>query len=149
MTENNEILLRRIGELEKIISTLTKQVKEYKVLVEEKELKDARKDYKDRLFKFIFGNPENRQWTLSLYNAVGGTNYTDPEEIQFNTIGDAVYMRMKNDISFIIAFEMNLWEHQSTFNPNMPMRFFIYAGRLYEKYILTSDYYQYSSTRCF
>lgn len=146
MTENNEILLRRIGELEKIISTLTKQVKEYKVLVEEKELKDARKDYKDRLFKFIFGNPENRQWTLSLYNAVGGTNYTDPEEIQFNTIGDAVYMRMKNDISFIIAFEMNLWEHQSTFNPNMPMRFFIYAGRLYEKYILTSDYYQYSST---
>lgn len=79
-------------------------------------------------FEFIFGNPENRQWTLSLYNAVGGTNYTDPDEIQFNTIGDAVYMRMKNDISFIIAFEMNLWEHQSTFNPNMPMRFFIYAG---------------------
>ena len=55
-------------------------------------------------------------------------------------------MRMKNDVSFIIAFEMNLWEHQSSYNPNMPMRFFIYGGRLYEKYIATSDYYQYSST---
>lgn len=27
----------------------------------------------------------------------------------------------------------------------MPMRFFIYGGRLYEKYIAASDYYQYSS----
>jgi hypothetical protein len=53
---------------------------------------------------------------------------------------------MKNDVSFIVAFEMNLWEHQSSFNPNMPMRFFIYGGRLYEKYIESSDYYQYSST---
>lgn len=55
-------------------------------------------------------------------------------------------MGMKNDVSFIIMSEMNLWEHQSTFNPNMPMRFFIYAGRLYEKYIEGSDYYPYSST---
>ena len=84
--------------------------------------KDAKKDYKDRLFKFIFGNPENKQWTLSLYNAINGTDYTNPDDIQFNTIGDAVYMRMKNDISFIVAFEMDLWEHQSSFNPNMPMR---------------------------
>ena len=53
--------------------------------------------------------------------------------------------RVCDDVSFIVAFEMNLWEHQSTFNPNMPMRFFIYAGRLYEKYITTSEYYQYSS----
>ena len=35
---------------------------------------------------------------------------------------------MRNDISFIVAFEMDLWEHQSTFNPNMPMRFFIMPG---------------------
>jgi hypothetical protein len=55
-------------------------------------------------------------------------------------------MRMKNDVSFIVSFEMNLWEHQSTYNPNMPMRFFIYGGRLYEKYIASSDYYEYSSS---
>ena len=140
-----EILRRKIEEMEETISGLTKQNEEYRILIKDNGLKDAKKDYKDRLFKFIFGNPENKQWTLSLYNAINGTDYTNPDDIQFNTIGDAVYMRMKNDISFIVAFEMDLWEHQSSFNPNMPMRFFIYGGRLYEKYIAASDYYQYSS----
>ena len=135
-------LQQQIEELKEQNSLLEKQIEEYAVL----DRKDAKKDYKDRLFKFIFGNPENRKWTLSLYNAVNGTDYSNADEILFNTIADAVYMRMKNDVSFIIAFEMNLWEHQSTFNPNMPMRFFIYGGRLYEKYMATSDYYQYSSS---
>ena len=103
-------------------------------------------EHKDRVFKFLFGNPENKHWTLSLYNAVNGSNYSDPEEIQFNTIEDAVYLGMKNDVSFIILNELNLWEHQSTFNPNMPMRFFLYAAKLYEKYIASSEYYAYSST---
>lgn len=140
-----EILRRKIEEMEETISGLTKQNEEYKNFIKDNGLKDAKKDYKDRLFKFIFGNAENKQWTLSLYNAINGTNYTNPDDIRFNTIGDAVYMRMKNDVSFIVAFEMDLWEHQSSFNPNMPMRFFIYGGRLYEKYIAASDYYPYSS----
>ncbi len=54
-------------------------------------------------------------------------------------------MKMRNDASFIIYFEMNLWEHQSTYNPNMPMRFRRYGTRLYEKYIATADYYEYST----
>ena len=102
-------------------------------------------EHKDRVFKFLFGNPENKHWTLSLYNAVNGSSYGDPEAIQFNTIEDAVYLGMKNDASFIILNELNLWEHQSTFNPNMPMRFFLYAAKLYEKYIASSEYYAYSS----
>ena len=103
-------------------------------------------EYKDRVFKFLFGNPGNREWTLELYNAINGSNYKNAQDIQFNTIEDAVYLGMKNDVSFIIMNELNLWEHQSTYNPNMPMRFFIYAAKLYEKYISNSDYYQYSST---
>ena len=103
-------------------------------------------EYKDRVFKFLFGNPGNREWTLELYNAINGSNYKNAQDIQFNTIEDAVYLGMKNDVSFIILNELNLWEHQSTYNPNMPMRFFIYAAKLYEKYISNSDYYQYSST---
>ncbi|MBR1437712.1 MAG: hypothetical protein IJ587_04170 [Synergistaceae bacterium] len=103
-------------------------------------------EHKDRVFKFLFGNHENREWTLALYNAVNGSNYEDPDDIQFNTIEDAIYLGMKNDISFIVLSELNLWEHQSTYNPNMPMRFFLYAAKLYEKYIANSDYYPYSST---
>jgi hypothetical protein len=106
---------------------------------------DVNREYKDRLFKFIFGNPANKVWTLSLYNAIRGSAYTDPEAISFNTIEDAVYMGMKNDVSFIISSDMELWEHQSTFNPNMPMRFLLYSGDLYDKYIKSSSYYEYSS----
>ena len=94
----------------------------------------ANREYKDRLFKFLFGNPENRQWTLSLNNAVNGTEYSDAADIVFNTIGNAVYRSMKNGVSFIIENTMNLYEQQSTYNPNMPMRYLIYLGRLYSKY---------------
>ena len=103
-------------------------------------------EHKDRLFKFLFGNSKNREWTLNLYNAINSSNYDNPDDIQLNTIEDAVYLGMKNDVSFIIMNELNLWEHQSSYNPNMPMRFFIYAAKLYEKYISNSDYYQYSSS---
>lgn len=103
-------------------------------------------EHKDRVFKFLFGNPANKQWTLALYNAVNGSSYDNPDDIEFNTIEDAVYLGMKNDVSFIIVDKLSLWEHQSSYNPNMPMRFFLYAGKLYEKYIANSDYYPYSST---
>lgn len=102
-------------------------------------------EHKDRVFKFLFGNPDNRAWTLALYNAINGSSYDNPNDIQFNTIDNAVYLGMRNDVSFIILNELHLWEHQSTYNPNMPMRFFIYAAKLYEKYIAGSDYYPYSS----
>ena len=106
------------------------------------------REYKDRLFKFIFGNPEKKEWTLSLYNAMNGSHYTDPEAITLNMIEDAVYMGMKNDVSFLIADTFNLYEHQSSFNPNMPMRFLIYAGMLYDKYTETNeDYHRYSSVQ--
>ena len=137
--------LRQFEELKQTVSVLKEQTNEFRQFAERRESARPQKEYKDRLFKFIFGNPENKQWTLSLYNAVNGTDYENPDEIRFNTIGDAVYMGMKNDASFIIFFEMNLWEHQSVFNPNMPMRFFLYAAKLYEGYIASSRYYQYSS----
>lgn len=73
-------------------------------------------EHKDRVFKFLFANQDNRGWTLALYNAINGSNYDNPDDITFNTIDDAVYLGMKNGVSFIIVDEMNLWEHQSTFN---------------------------------
>ena len=60
------------------------------------------REYKDRLFAFIFGKYENRSWTLALYNAVNGSSYERAEDIEINTLGDAVYMGMKNDVSFVL-----------------------------------------------
>ena len=101
------------------------------------------KEYKDRLFNFIFGSEGNKAWTLSLYNAVNGTDYTDPAIIQINTIKQILYLGMHNDFSFLILGEMNLYEHQSTYNPNMPLRFLQLLGSLYEKYIIEHDYNKY------
>ena len=95
----------------------------------------ANNEYKDRLFNFIFGAEENREWTLSLYNAVNGSDYKDPSLIQITTIHEVVYLGMHNDVSFLIMDQMNLYEQQSAFNPNMPLRQLQYAGSLYEKYI--------------
>ena len=76
------------------------------------------KEHKDRLFSFLFGSEANKQWTLSLYNAVNGTSFTEPEDIRFTTIDNAVYMGMKNDVSFILFYVMNIYEQQSSYNPN-------------------------------
>ena len=91
--------------------------------------------HKDRLFSYMFGNEKHKEWTLSIYNAVNGSNYTDPGEIELNTIQNVLYMGMKNDVSFIIHGDMNLYGHQSTYNPNMPIRELMYTALLYDKYI--------------
>jgi len=96
------------------------------------------REYKDRLFKYIFGNEKHKNLTLSLYNAINNTHYDCIDDIEITTIENAVYMGMRNDISFIIADSMNLYEQQSTYNPNMPLRMLIYAGQLYDKYLQTS-----------
>ena len=98
-------------------------------------MSEVNRENKDRLFRLIFGRPENRKWTLSLYNAVNHTSYDDPDDIQITTVEDALYMSMKNDLSFLIMDSMNFYEQQSSYNPNMPMRMLIYAGMVYSKYV--------------
>jgi len=117
-------------ELEKRIQELEEQLKG-----------SGNREYKSRLFGFIFGRDENKRWTLSLYNAIHGTSYDDPSVITINTIGDVVYMGMKNDLSILVSENirfyrsMELYEQQSTYNPNMPVREFMYAGKLYDKFL--------------
>ncbi|MCR4585207.1 MAG: hypothetical protein K5686_05725 [Lachnospiraceae bacterium] len=102
---------------------------------------------KDTIFALMFGRPENRHWTLELYNAVNGSNYTDPDDIEINTLENALYMGVKNDVSFILDFVMNIYEHQSTFNPNMPLRQLEYAATLYREYISKNRLDKFSSSR--
>lgn len=92
--------------------------------------------YKDRLFKFIFKDKEK---LLSLYNALNSSHYTNSEDIEITTLEDVIYCKMKNDVSFIIDDRLSLFEHQSTYNPNMPLRGFLYFAKHFEKYIVESD----------
>lgn len=90
------------------------------------------KQYKDRLFKFVF---KEKKDLLELYNAINDTDYDNPDDIEINTIEDVVYMGMKNDVSFLVCDILNLYEHQSTFSPNLPLRGLFYFARLYQKIV--------------
>ena len=94
------------------------------------------RQYKDRLFKFIFKDKEK---LLSLYNALNYSYYTNPEDIEITTLEDVIYCKMKNDISFIIDDRLRLFEHQSSYNPNMPLRGFLYFAKHFEKYIVENE----------
>lgn len=93
---------------------------------------DANIKYKDNVFRALFSNKEN---LLSLYNALNGKQYSDPDALEIVTLENAIYMGMKNDLAFILDFNIFLWEHQSTYNPNIPLRDLIYIANEYQKYV--------------
>ncbi len=101
--------------------------------------------YKDRLFNFIFGKPENKKWTLSLYNAVNHSSYSNEDDVEITTIQNVLYLGMHNDTSFLISDTMNVYEQQSTYNPNMPLRQMQYVGNLYDSYIAKHKKNKYGS----
>ena len=101
--------------------------------------------YKDRLFVYLFGREERKEWTLQLYNAVSGRDYTNADDLVINTIEDAVYMGVKNDVSFLVEGHINIYEHQSTINPNIPVRLLEYLVRIYGKYITEAKANKYST----
>ena len=84
--------------------------------------------FKSTIFIMLF---EDRNNLLELYNAMTEKHYTDPELLEINTLENAIYMTMKNDISFLIDGRLSLYEHQSTYNPNLPLRFLFYISKVY------------------
>ena len=94
--------------------------------------------YKSTLFIMLFQDKKN---LLELYNAVSGKHYTDPEVLEINTLENAIYMTVKNDISFLIDGRLSLYEHQSTYNPNLPLRFLLYIAKLYSRMTRNANLY--------
>lgn len=93
----------------------------------------VRRNVKDRLFCFLF--EKDREALLELYNALNGTAYQDVSQLEIVTIESAVYVVMKNDLAFILAGTLNMYEHQSTYSPNLPVRFLIYLAQEYQMVI--------------
>lgn len=102
----------------------------------------ANRAHKDRLFRLIFREKKD---LLSLYNAVNRSHYQNPDELEVRTLKDVLYLSMKNDLAFLIKNELNLYEAQSTFNPNMPLRGLSYFSRLYQGYVESRKLDVYSS----
>lgn len=104
----------------------------------------VQRNYKDTVFRMLFREKKN---LLSLYNALNGTNYTDVDDLEITTLENAVYMNYKNDISFVFDFELLLYEHQSTCNPNMPLRDLLYVSRVLQNRIRNENLYSKSLVR--
>ena len=107
-------------------------------MTKQTEEKSVKRDYKSRMFTMIF---RDKKELLQLYNAVGQRNYENPELLTINTLENAIYMSMQNDLSFVIDSRLSLYEHQSTHNPNLPLRFLLYLSDLYEKMITGKNVY--------
>ena len=104
--------------------------------------KGLQRTYKDRVFCDLFSKKEH---ALSLYNALNGTAYSDIENLKIVTLSDSIYMTMKNDVAVCFHDCLDLWEQQSTLNPNMPLRGLMYFGKSYSAWLSVNNMDIYSS----
>lgn len=92
----------------------------------------TKRTYKDSLFRSIF---KDKKRLSRLYKALSG-NEISPKDITINTLKGVFMNDVKNDISFLVGNRLViLLEHQSTWNPNMPLRFLWYLSKLYRLYV--------------
>jgi len=93
----------------------------------------ANEKHKDTVFKKLFGETDK---LIPLYNALSGSNYPLDTHIEITTLENILFKGRYNDLSFIVDDKLVvLIEHQSTINPNMPLRLLIYLARVYDSYI--------------
>ena len=94
----------------------------------------ANREYKSDVFSMLL---EDRARALDVYNAMAGTAYTDPEIIEIHTLESGVSLTVHNDASFVVSMDsvLNIYEHQSTYNPNMPLRELIYFVTIIKKLV--------------
>ena len=79
---------------------------------------------------------------LSLYNVLHGTELKDTKQLKNVRLDQVLYMSFYNDVSYLVENKIIvLAEHQSTINPNMPLRCLEYVSRLYETLFESKEKY--------
>ncbi len=96
------------------------------------------REYKDGIFRMLFSE---KPAFLELYNAMNGTDYDNPDDLIVTTLGNAIFISMKNDVSFLVYDRLPLYEHQSTKNRNMPLRDLFYVSSVLSALTVDDDLY--------
>ncbi|MCL1794801.1 MAG: Rpn family recombination-promoting nuclease/putative transposase [Oscillospiraceae bacterium] len=97
---------------------------------------EGNREYKDNVFRLLFGDESK---SAELYNAIKGTNYA-ADKITMAMIKNPLFVGLWNDISFTVEDKLIiLIEHQSTINPNMPLRCLLYVADIYDQLIDDKD----------
>ncbi|MCL2800310.1 MAG: Rpn family recombination-promoting nuclease/putative transposase [Treponema sp.] len=87
--------------------------------------------FKDSVFTSLFSDPDLLR---ELYCALENVSLSPETPVSINTLENVLYMDLCNDISFEIGDKLVvLIEHQSTINPNMALRLFLYVSKILEK----------------
>ena len=90
------------------------------------------REHKDSLFTFLLSQ---KKYALQVYNALNESNYDNPDDVEITTLENVVFINIKNDVSFVLENIFSLYEHQATYNPNMPLRSLFYMSDSYERII--------------
>ncbi|UTC67681.1 MULTISPECIES: Rpn family recombination-promoting nuclease/putative transposase [unclassified Treponema] len=103
----------------------------------------SNRKYKDSVFVDLFSEDEKaKENFLSLYNALHGTSLTAADALKNIRLDQVLYMTFYNDVSYLVENKIIvLAEHQSTINPNMPLRCLEYISRLYETFFESKEKY--------
>jgi len=106
---------------------------------------DGNRQYKDSVFAKLFSDPDALR---DLYAALEGVRLPDGTPLTVNTLENVFFMGRVNDVSFQLGDKLVVVvEHQSSLNPNMPLRALLYIARLYEKVIDDRKIYSSSLVR--
>ena len=97
----------------------------------------SNREYKSDVFTMLMEIPE---YALEIYNVLNASSYEDPTQIRIMKLEKGVLLSIRNDASFVLDSYLNLYEHQSTYNPNMPLRFLIYFSNLMLELVNEQEY---------
>ena len=106
-------------------------------------MKKHNRRYKDSVFVDLFSEDRTAKANfLALYNALHGTDYQSTAILKNTRLKQVLYMSFANDVSYLVDNKIIvLAEHQSTINPNMPIRCLEYIARLYEQFYKSKEKY--------
>ena len=102
------------------------------------------REYKSDVFSMLM---EDKAYALEVYNALNGSDYTDPEEVELVQLEKGVSLSIRNDASYIIDMNFNFYEHQSTYNRNMPLRSMIYFVNALDDWLKENEHDLFSRKR--
>ena len=100
------------------------------------------REVKSDVFSMLMEDKNN---ALEVYNALNNSNYQDADLVEMKTLEKGISLTIRNDAAFIVGMDLNIYEHQSTYNPNIPLRSLIYLSELLKPII--KDRYIYGRTK--
>ena len=94
--------------------------------------RSSNREYRSDTFSMLL---MEKKYALDVYNAMNDTDYNNPDDLEIYMLENGFSLTVRNDASFLIDNQLCLYEHQGSFNPNMPIRAFLYLADLMRSYI--------------